>query len=174
MKSNYYYRLLSITLAIYIILSFDRHYFYKPRSSPLYVQVSKAFGAWMKSPLTWSWTSVSQSSRHSRFSKGLKSASLKWKWGDSTWSLRIAAIESWMHSTAFFEMPRSLWQAASMKCGPRMLQTLMMWIRGRPLFTHFSITCEIKPQSFSCLLFSSLLKVMWSTTLDLYLIGTLI
>ena len=123
---------------------------------------------------TWSWTSLSHSSRHRRFSNGLKSASLKWKCGNSTCSFNNAAIESWMHCTAFFEIPRSLWQAASMKCGPKILQifsklqvnklfnfyiqpplrkqnktfynkwidklTLITWISGRPLLTHFSIT----------------------------------
>lgn len=116
---------------------------------------------------TWSCTSLSQSSRHNRFSKGLNSASLKWKCGNSTCSFNKAAIESWMHWTAFLEMLRSLWQAASMKWGPKMLQTyeqvfillnelgistlnssktpeniptLIIWIRGLPLFTHFSMT----------------------------------
>jgi len=61
---------------------------------------------------TWSWTSESQSSKHSRFSNGLKRASLKWKWGSSDWSLRNVVTMSWMLVMALFEMLLSLWQAA--------------------------------------------------------------
>jgi len=61
---------------------------------------------------TWSWTSESQSSKQSKFSNGLKSASLKWKWGSSDWSLRKVVTISCMLVMAFLEILLSLWQAA--------------------------------------------------------------
>lgn len=67
---------------------------------------------WCHNKLTWSCTSTSHSSRQSRFSNGLNNASLKWKWGNSTCSFSTAVTVSWIQATAFFEIARSLWQAA--------------------------------------------------------------
>lgn len=56
--------------------------------------------------------SVSHNSRHKRFSKGLKSASLKWKWGSSELDDNRALTISCMVVTPFLDIKLSLWQAA--------------------------------------------------------------
>ena len=61
---------------------------------------------------TWSCTSPSHNSRHSRFSKGLHRDSLKWKWGNSCSEERSVVTTSWIHCTAFLLMVLSLWHAA--------------------------------------------------------------
>lgn len=66
----------------------------------------------LRSDSTWSWTSSSQSSSCMMCSKGLNSASLKWKCGSSAQLVSTSVRTSWIKETAFWDTWRSLWHAA--------------------------------------------------------------
>ena len=87
--------------------------------------------------LTWSCTSSSQSSSCMMCSKGLNSASLKWKCGSSAQLVSTSVRTSWMKETAFWDTWRSLWHAACEKSS--------MWCHSVDLVAWCVVSASRKP-----------------------------
>lgn len=89
----------------------------------------KFFLCFCRFDFTWSCTSSSQSSSCMMCSKGLKSASLKWKWGSSAQLVNTSVRTLWMKDTAFWDTCLSLWHEAWEKYVLVVMKSCRRWTK---------------------------------------------